>query len=78
MSEARKTDDPTDPYDPYCKRFWDEIEGLEFQAEFGGYTSAYEYVLDDGTFNRVNGHFACDECYIRIGQPSSPSGWVAE
>lgn len=32
---------------------------------------------NEGTINPSNGHFACTDCYIRIGQPSSPRGWVA-
>ncbi len=32
---------------------------------------------NEGTINSSNGHFACTDCYIRIGQPSSPRGWVA-
>lgn len=32
---------------------------------------------NEGTINSHNGHFACTDCYIRIGQPSSPRGWVA-
>jgi hypothetical protein len=35
-----------------------------------------EYVRDEeGTYNPANGHFLCDECYIKAGQPSSPRGW---
>ncbi len=37
-----------------------------------------DYVrLEEGTYNHANGHFACTDCYIEIGQPSSRSGWVA-
>lgn len=32
---------------------------------------------NEGTYNPSNGHFACTDCYIKIGQPSSPQGWVA-
>jgi len=36
-----------------------------------------EYVVqEEGTFNRANGHFLCDECYIKNGMPSSDRGWV--
>lgn len=35
------------------------------------------YVIqEEGTYNRRNGHFLCDECYIRNGMPSSDRGWV--
>lgn len=37
-----------------------------------------EYVRsNEGTYNPNNGHFACDACYIKIGMPSSPRGWIA-
>jgi hypothetical protein len=40
--------------------------------------SPEDYVwAEEGTLNTVNGHFLCTECYIRAGQPSSKSGWVA-
>ena len=32
---------------------------------------------NEGTYNRNNGHFACTECYIKLGMPSRPWGWVA-
>ena len=34
---------------------------------------------EEGTFNRENGHFACDECYVAIGMPSlpAPARWIA-
>lgn len=31
----------------------------------------------EGTMNWENGHFACTECYIQMGMPSSPRGWKA-
>lgn len=40
------------------------------------YETESEYVRqEEGTYNRENEHFLCDECYIKAGQPSSPSGW---
>jgi hypothetical protein len=38
-----------------------------------------EYVMqEEGTLNKFNGHFACTECYIRLGSPSAPPpGWKA-
>lgn len=33
---------------------------------------------EEGTLNEDNGHFACTECYIAMGQPSAPfPGWKA-
>ena len=37
-----------------------------------------EYVYyEEGTYNRANGHFLCDWCYITAGMPTAPDGWVA-
>lgn len=37
-----------------------------------------QYVaMQEGTFNVENGHFACTACYIDMGAPTSPAGWVA-
>jgi hypothetical protein len=32
---------------------------------------------NEGTLDRVTGHFACTACYIRMGCPSGPLGWTA-
>lgn len=34
-------------------------------------------ICDEGTYNPTNGHFLCTPCYLKNGQPSSPSGWRA-
>lgn len=37
-----------------------------------------DYVLaEEGTLNRSNGHFACTDCYIKMGMPTAPRGWKA-
>jgi hypothetical protein len=39
-----------------------------------------DYVwAEEGTMNRLNGHFLCTKCYIKAGQPSGPGNqrWVA-
>lgn len=61
----------------YCRKAPDEIEEyLEASAEANMMPD--EYVRrEEGTFNAENGHFACTDCYIQIGMPSSPRGWVA-
>lgn len=41
------------------------------------YLSSDDYVWqEEGTLNRQNGHFLCDDCYIAAGMPTSPTGWV--
>jgi hypothetical protein len=58
--------DPND--DPYL-RDMAKAEGIE---------DAREFVRKlEGTYNSSNGHFLCDECYIKAGMPSSPTGWIA-
>jgi hypothetical protein len=43
-----------------------------------GTPDADEYVWrEEGTLNRDNGHFLCDQCYINAGMPSGPGGWKA-
>lgn len=63
-----------------CHRTPEEITEYTpaMTGETGLLADPEEYVWDqEGTLNRENGHFACTECYIRIGQPSSPTGWKA-
>jgi hypothetical protein len=51
-----------------CGDFWEE----------GEYDSPEDFIIqNEGTYNPKNGHFACTECYIAIGMPSSPQGWKA-
>lgn len=40
-------------------------------------TRAQAVESEEGTYNPATNRFACDECYIRIGQPSGPNGWKA-
>lgn len=61
-----------------CNRTPSEIPGIASMALANDYDNADAFVLaEEGTLNRRNGHFLCDECYIRAGQPSSPNGWKA-
>jgi hypothetical protein len=47
-------------------------------AMTGSSLTAAEYVrAEEGTYNPDTNHFACDECYIAIGMPSSRRGWKA-
>lgn len=65
-----------EPTCAYCGRKANEIPGLEWEAEQED-MSAAEYAREDGTYNPETDHFACDGCYIKIGMPSSPEGWIA-
>jgi len=43
-------------------------------AEFAKNWSAEDYVWEyEGTLNTDNGHFVCDTCFVKMGQPSSPT-----
>jgi hypothetical protein len=77
---------PLHPYDPICERYAGDMddydtfifESEEDEAARGPVTPEMRenYVIsDEGTYNHLNGHFTCDTCFIRIGMPSSPSGW---
>lgn len=61
-----------------CGKTPSEIEEYVEAAKDEGMTPD-EYVrTEEGTFNPVNGHFACTDCYIDMGMPSAPGrGWVA-
>ena len=54
-------------------------ELIVYSPEFTGEEkTAEEYVWsDEGTLNRLNGHFLCDGCYIAAGMPAGPGGWCA-
>lgn len=52
----------------------------EYDYANTGVTDPVKYVVEEeGTYNPANGHFACDKCYIKMGQPSAPfpNRWVA-
>lgn len=52
-----------------CKRHPRDISAYDYFAELEGISNE-EYVLqEEGTYNDYNGHFWCDPCYIKAGQP---------
>ena len=60
-----------------CNKTADELSEYDSYAKDEGISNAEYVEREEGTFNVVNGHFACTSCYIAIGMPSSPRGWVA-
>jgi hypothetical protein len=77
---------PLHPYDPYCKRYAADMvylntflfESAEDEAARGPATPQMReaYVIEEeGTYNHLNGHFTCDDCYITLRMPSRPGGW---
>ena len=65
-------------YCPGCQRFASDIPAtVECAAEEG--LSADAFAAEDGTYNKGNGHFLCDACYVDAGCPSRlfPQSWTA-
>jgi hypothetical protein len=60
-----------------CHKTPDEIKEYIEMADLEDMTPIQYVRSEEGTYNPKNGHFACTECYIRMGCPSSPTGWVA-
>ena len=60
-----------------CNKRPSEIEEYVIEAEAEGITPEQYVRENEGTYNRSNGHFACTDCYLRMGAPSSPRGWKA-
>ena len=65
------------PIDPYCERSPSDIPEYVEAAKEDDVTPDQYVVDNEGTFNPKSGHFACTDCYIRLGMPSSANGWVA-
>ena len=71
---------PFPPPDPVCFRCGKRPEELPEYVEAAAQTSwgVDDYVrIEEGTYNPANSHFACTDCYVAIGMPSNPRGWIA-
>lgn len=62
-------------FDPSCGRVPADIPSVRVFAAEQELTPEDWVWAEEGTLNPSNGHFLCDDCYIRAGMPSSPSGW---
>jgi len=60
-----------------CRKEPHQIQEYVEAANDEGITPEQYVRSEEGTFNAENGHFACTECYVGMGMPSSPTGWVA-
>lgn len=62
-----------------CGRKPDEISGYSKETTGSELEPAVYVLHEEGTLNRENGHFLCDGCYIKWGQPVGDRGqrWVA-
>lgn len=77
-----------EPFDPMCERLASNIVEYDYfiytsQEELDATPEEQKKInrimhvqSEEGTYNPLNGHFLCDECYIKAGMPSSPHGWV--
>jgi hypothetical protein len=65
------------PYDPMCERYAENM--TDYDSFIPGTISPQKreiYVIqEEGTYNKTNGHFLCDTCYIKAGMPTKPYGW---
>ncbi len=64
-----------------CKQRPHEIESCVTAAEWltehleEQPTPEQAVIQDDGTYDHISKLFVCDNCYIKIGMPSSRFGW---
>jgi heterodisulfide reductase subunit A-like polyferredoxin len=60
-----------------CKKHPKDIDEYAESAKAEGMTPDAYVRMEEGTYNRDNGHFLCTDCYCAAGCPSTPNGWVA-
>ena len=65
------------PYCIGCHKTPEEIDEYIHEAALNEMTPTEFVLSEEGTLNPANNHFTCTECYIGMGQPSGPGGWVA-
>ena len=63
------------PFDPYCGRTPSQIEEYKVLARADKMNPDEWVIAEEGTFNPKTNHFACTDCYIKLGQPTAPNGW---
>lgn len=69
--------------EPYCFRCGKPASSFSEYSDSWidsqtSFTSRADYVRqEEGTYNPETNRFACDVCYIAIGMPTGPYGWVA-
>jgi hypothetical protein len=73
---CRKPPEEISEYVIEAETFTADMTPEQFEAN-GPWTPLRFVQQEEGTYNPRNGHFACTACYIAMGQPSSPIGWVA-
>lgn len=65
--------------EPYCFRCGKPASSFsEYASNLEECQSYADYVREEeGTYNPHTNRFACDACYIAIGMPAGPAGWLA-
>jgi hypothetical protein len=60
-----------------CNKYVNELPEY-IEAAQDAETTPEAYVRSqEGTYNPINGHFLCTDCYIAQGMPTAPGGWLA-
>jgi hypothetical protein len=71
------------PFCTGCQRHPEAIPDIVILAKMDEMTPSAWVIAEEGTLNPDNGHFLCNECYIRAGMPAGgdgyggPGRWVA-
>jgi hypothetical protein len=61
-----------------CGRTPEQIEEYVVAGEENHMTPTQYVLMEEGTLNPINLHFACTECYLEEGAPTAPPpGWRA-
>lgn len=62
-----------------CRRRADEIPEYIAEARMYGASPDTFVRLNEGTYNKQNGHFLCTDCYLKAGSPVGENGgwWIA-
>lgn len=66
-----------------CGHYPEDIPDIVVMAKMDDMSPSAWVIAEEGTLNHDNGHFLCNDCYIRAGMPSGrdghggPGRWVA-
>lgn len=63
--------------EPYCFRCGRPASSFPEYRNFTDVEAVAYVRQEEGTYNPETNRFACDGCYIAIGMPSGPNGWMA-
>ena len=60
-----------------CGKLAHQIQEYVEAAKECGISPSLYVANEEGTYNPKNGHFLCTSCYVELGMPTSPKGWIA-